>query len=152
MNKPNTIDTTTRIFKVSTFDNETFLCNLKHIKLEDLGQIKRLYHMWNFEWSPFGKVDLKAMLESLNVSNKKVVDKNFLVNLYKPNLSEYSVLTNTYNGLIGVVTQGVKGFTPTPYTLELPYDVATELIMEVNKEIHPNKSELDILKIQASSL
>lgn len=64
--KVDTISTKSRIFKVSTFDGETFMCNLEHIKLENLEQIKRLYHMWDFEWEPFAKIDLKEMIEVNN--------------------------------------------------------------------------------------
>jgi len=60
------VSTKQRIFKVTTFDGDTFLCNLEHIKLEHLDQIKRLYYMWDFEWTPFAKIELKEMIEVNN--------------------------------------------------------------------------------------
>ena len=60
--KPKTIKTNERIFKIETFDGEVFLCNVKTAK-ETLnkGEIKNLWHLWNFEWKRFGKDDLKQM-------------------------------------------------------------------------------------------
>lgn len=62
MSIPTTINTNERIFKITTFDGETFLCNVKTAKeyLKD-GNIKHLWHLWNFEFKRFGKLDLKQM-------------------------------------------------------------------------------------------
>ena len=59
---PTEINTEERIFKIETFDNETVLCNVKTAKelLQD-GQIKTLWHLWNYEFKRFGKLDLKQM-------------------------------------------------------------------------------------------
>jgi len=64
MNKPKTIKTNERIFKILSFDGETFLSNLEHIKLKDLEQIKKVSHLWDFKFQPFGKRQLKTMIES----------------------------------------------------------------------------------------
>lgn len=58
----NTIKTDERIFKILTFDNDFILCNVDKAKqlLKD-GQIKDLWHLWNFEFKRFGKLDLKNM-------------------------------------------------------------------------------------------
>jgi hypothetical protein len=59
---PTTINTNERIFKIETFDNDTFICNVATAKeyLKE-GQIKNLWHLWNFEFKRFGKDDLKQM-------------------------------------------------------------------------------------------
>lgn len=62
MKNPNSIKTNERIFKIINFDNEMSLCNLKHIKLKDLEQIKSLWHLWDGEFKRFGKIDLKEMI------------------------------------------------------------------------------------------
>lgn len=62
MKAPKTINTDTRIFKIITFEDETFLCNLRHITLKDISEIKHLWHLWNFEFKRFGKIDLKEMI------------------------------------------------------------------------------------------
>jgi len=59
---PTTINTNERIFKIETFDNEMLLCNVKTAKeLLNKGEIKNLWHLWNFEFKRFGKIDLKQM-------------------------------------------------------------------------------------------
>jgi hypothetical protein len=59
---PTTINTNERIFKIETFDNDTFLCNVdtakEYLKAQN---IKHLWHLWNFEFKRFGKDDLKQM-------------------------------------------------------------------------------------------
>jgi len=59
---PTTINTNERIFKIETFDNDTFLCNVTTAKeyLKE-GQIKNLWHLWNFQFKRFAKIDLKQM-------------------------------------------------------------------------------------------
>ena len=61
--KPTTINTNERIFKIETFDGDIFLCNVETAK-ESLNksEIKNLWHLWNFEFKRFGKIDLKEML------------------------------------------------------------------------------------------
>lgn len=60
--KPKTIKTTERIFKITTFDDDTFLCNIdvakKYLHIDN---IKKLWHLWNFEFERFGKDQLKNM-------------------------------------------------------------------------------------------
>jgi hypothetical protein len=59
---PKTINTNERIFKIETFDNDTFLCNVATAKeILNKGEIKKLWHLWNFEFKRFGKDDLKQM-------------------------------------------------------------------------------------------
>lgn len=57
-----TINTNERIFKIETFDNDTFLCNVKVAKeyLSE-GEIKNLWHLWDFKFKRFLKIDLKQM-------------------------------------------------------------------------------------------
>jgi hypothetical protein len=59
---PTVINTDERIFKIKTFDNDIFLCNVKTAKeyLKE-GQIKDLWHLWDFEFKRFGKDTLKEM-------------------------------------------------------------------------------------------
>jgi hypothetical protein len=59
---PEKISTNTRIFKIINFDNDMILCNLQHIKIKDLEQIKTLHHLWNGVFKPFAKIDLKEMI------------------------------------------------------------------------------------------
>lgn len=68
---PTQISTEERIFKIETFDNETVLCNLETAKeLLNEGQIKTLWHLWNFQWERLwnfqwerlGKSNLKQMI------------------------------------------------------------------------------------------
>lgn len=62
MKAPKTIKTDERIFKVTTFDNEIFLCNVKRAQKElKQGNIKDLFHLWDFEWKRYSKIDLKQM-------------------------------------------------------------------------------------------
>ena len=59
---PTIIKTDERIFKVVTFDGETVLCNLitaKKLLRKEL--IKKVYHLWDYEFKVFPKVGLKAM-------------------------------------------------------------------------------------------
>ena len=59
---PTTINTDERIFKIETFDNDTFLCNVKTAKeYLNEGAIKNLWHFWNFEFKRYAKIDLKLM-------------------------------------------------------------------------------------------
>ena len=59
---PKTIKTDERIFKIVTFDGETYLCNVRDAQraLKE-GIIKDLFHLWDFEFKRFGKIDLKNM-------------------------------------------------------------------------------------------
>mgnify|MGYP003543737324 len=60
--RPTTINTNERIFKIVTFDGDTFLCNLKDAQRElKEGNIKDLFHLWNYEFKRFGKIELKNM-------------------------------------------------------------------------------------------
>lgn len=59
---PTTIQTDERVFKIVTFDDETVLCNIataKKLLRKDL--IKKVYHLWDYEFKVFPKVGLKAM-------------------------------------------------------------------------------------------
>ena len=59
---PTTINTNERIFKIETFENEMLLCNVATAKeLLNKGEIKNLWHLWNFEFKRFAKIDLKQM-------------------------------------------------------------------------------------------
>jgi hypothetical protein len=59
---PTTINTEERVFKIETFDNETLLCNTKTAKeCLEKGEIKNLWHLWDFKFKRFGKKDLKQM-------------------------------------------------------------------------------------------
>ena len=66
MRQPDTISTTQRIFQIEDHDGNTFLCNLSHLQLKDLEQIRRLKHYCNNKFESFGKIDLKEMLISYN--------------------------------------------------------------------------------------
>ena len=60
--RPTTINTNERIFKIVTFDGDTFLCNLKDAQRElKEGNIKDLFPLWNYEFKRFGKIELKNM-------------------------------------------------------------------------------------------
>lgn len=80
METPQTINTDERIFRITNFDGDTFLCNLSHLQLHDLKQIKKLSHMWNFEWEGFGKDDLKEMIIYRDKPSKEAL-KQELFNL-----------------------------------------------------------------------
>lgn len=57
-----TINTNERIFKIETFDKDTFLCNVKEAKeYLNKGEIKNLWHLWDFKFKRFLKIDLKQM-------------------------------------------------------------------------------------------
>lgn len=59
---PTTINTDERIFKIETFEDETFLCNTKTAKeYLERGEIKKLWNLWNFEFKVYGKGTLKEM-------------------------------------------------------------------------------------------
>lgn len=62
MERPNSIQTSLRIFRITDHDGETFLCNLHHLILKDLDQIRILHHYWNDKFERFGKDNLKEML------------------------------------------------------------------------------------------
>lgn len=60
--EPNTIKTDERIFKILTFDNDYLLCNLDRAQeLLNQGNIKKLWHLWNFKFEVFPKIHLKNM-------------------------------------------------------------------------------------------
>jgi hypothetical protein len=63
MKKGQTIKTNERIFKIITFDDELILCNLQDISINDLENIKHLWHFWNGDFERFGKIDLKEMIK-----------------------------------------------------------------------------------------
>ena len=59
---PTTINTDERIFKVLTYDNDYILCNLSTAKeLLKNDMIYKLWHLWDYEFKRFGKIDLKQM-------------------------------------------------------------------------------------------
>lgn len=58
----NTIKTDERIFKVLTFDDDYILCNLdKAQELINKGDIKKAWHIWNFEFETISKLHIKNM-------------------------------------------------------------------------------------------
>ena len=60
--RPTTINKNERIFKIETFDNEMLLCNVETEKeLLSKSEIKNLWHLWDFEFKRFAKIDLKQM-------------------------------------------------------------------------------------------
>lgn len=62
MSIPTTINTDERIFKVLTYDNDYILCNLSTAKeLLKNDMIQKLWHLWNYEFKPYGKDKLKQM-------------------------------------------------------------------------------------------
>ena len=62
MKIPKTIKTDVRIFKVLTYDNDYILCNLSTAKeLLKNDMIKKLWHLWNYDFKVFSKIDLKQM-------------------------------------------------------------------------------------------
>ena len=62
MKKPNSVKTDERIFQITTYSDEIFLCNVGDLEVSDLEQIYRVRHYWNFDFKPFGKKDLKEMI------------------------------------------------------------------------------------------
>jgi hypothetical protein len=68
--KPKTIRTDTRIFEVTNYEGETYLCNLKHFKLSTkqglLGYNKeplvQVRHYWNNTFKVIGKIHVKEMI------------------------------------------------------------------------------------------
>lgn len=62
---PTIIDTSVRVFRITTFDNETLLCNLDTAyMLLKKDHCKELYHLWDCKFKRFGKSDLKGMYET----------------------------------------------------------------------------------------
>ena len=70
--KPTTIKTDERIFKVEDYDGNTYLCNLD--TAPPLHDIRKLWHLWDFQFESFGKKDLNDMLE-LAATTRKDADK-----------------------------------------------------------------------------
>ena len=66
MKKPKTIKTDSRIFKIINFYDEFVLCNLEHLKIKDIDQIKKVYHLNNGNFEPFVKNVLKEMILTRN--------------------------------------------------------------------------------------
>lgn len=67
--KPATIKTTERIFKVTNFDGDVFLCNLESFsfagELLANGQpVKSVQHLWNFNFERIDKRQVRTMLEA----------------------------------------------------------------------------------------
>ncbi len=62
MRIPKTIKTDERIFRITNFDGDTFLCNLEHIELEDLDQIKVLHQLWDLKFESYSKLHLRTTL------------------------------------------------------------------------------------------
>lgn len=59
---PDTIRTDERIFKILTFDGDTFLVNKDTAQmLLSKDEIKSLWHLWNFKWERYSKLHLKNM-------------------------------------------------------------------------------------------
>lgn len=57
---PKTIKTDERIFKIQTFDDDKFLCNVDISKQYlQADNIKKLWHLWDFEFKSFSKKELK---------------------------------------------------------------------------------------------
>jgi len=56
---PKIIKTDERIFKIQTFDDDTFLCNID-VAREYLNKdnIKKLWHLWNFKFEKYYKIYL----------------------------------------------------------------------------------------------
>lgn len=62
MTIPKIINTDERIFKVLTYDNDYILCNVATAKeLLENAMIKKIWHLWNYEFKVFGKDKLKQM-------------------------------------------------------------------------------------------
>lgn len=62
MQIPKIINTEERIFKVLTYDNDYMLCNLSTAKeLLDNAMIKKLWHLWNYDFKVYSKNELKQM-------------------------------------------------------------------------------------------
>lgn len=62
MKIPTTINTNERIFKILTYDNDFILCNLSTAKeLLKKDMIKKLWHLWNYEFKVYSKNELKQM-------------------------------------------------------------------------------------------
>lgn len=53
---PTMIDTTQRIFEVTTYDGDIFLCNIKTAKeVIQAGECKGIRHYWNNNFKTIGK-------------------------------------------------------------------------------------------------
>lgn len=53
---------------------------------------------------------------------------------------------------IGVAEENIKGYTKTNYKIDNPnYYEASKIVEEANKILHPEKSTLEISKIQATT-
>lgn len=62
---PTEIKTDERIFKVETFDSETFLCNLDTAYLiVKADYCMTLQHLWDYKFKSFGKGELIEMYKS----------------------------------------------------------------------------------------
>lgn len=67
-------------------------------------------------------------------------------------LKDNQVLTVLISHKVGIATEKEKGYTPTDCKIIAKnYPLADEVISKANALIHPNKSTMDILKIQAST-
>lgn len=56
---PATIDTTQRIFQISTFDGQTILCNIQTAKeMIYQGEAKTIKHYWNNKFTTIGKKEV----------------------------------------------------------------------------------------------
>ena len=72
MSKPKTIKTNERIFEVTNYEGETYLCNLNHLSLSKqeglIGANKeplvRVKHYWNNTFKVIGKIHVKEMILS----------------------------------------------------------------------------------------
>lgn len=63
---PESVRTDERIFRVKTFDDEIFLCNLRFFHKYDIGKCKSVQHLWNFEFQNIRKIDIIDMLQILH--------------------------------------------------------------------------------------
>ena len=79
------------------------------------------------------------------------LDSKHLAEVYNF-LTDEQVLTCMFDCTVGVIDEGVKGYTKTHYKIDTSnYNEAKETVEQANKIIHPNKSTLDIAKIELSS-
>lgn len=73
-----TIKTNERIFEVTNFEGEIYLCNLNHFNLNKRGklvgknseEIKRLRHYWNNNLTTIFASEVKEMLKATAVISK----------------------------------------------------------------------------------
>lgn len=83
-----------------------------------------------------------------------LIDKNNFKELAEAYnfLKDNQVLTCLFDCTIGVAEKGTTGYTKTNYQVNTPvYNEAKDLVLKANKLIHPNKSEIDIAKIELST-